>query len=1151
MVNMSIDAQRRDSVAHQDSDNFEVERAVERARQWSQRAHDVKGGVGSRLMNHMLGQPGGLSFLTSLMDGMFRPEDPRVVADTLRAAGHEVPATVAWPLRAGIKLGGLCARSAPRPTAHLGRGVVRSLVGHLVVDARDDKLAKSLQRLKADGSRINLNLLGEAVLGSEEARKRVARTAELIAHPDVDYVSIKVSAAVGPHSPWAVEETIPEVIDALRPLYRKARDNGGVFVNLDMEEYHDLEMTEAVFTRLLSEPEFHDLSAGIVLQAYLPEARSALARLQAFAVARVAAGGAPLKVRLVKGANLSMEHVQAEIRGWEAAPWHSKPETDAHYKRVIDDALDPSTIDALRVGIAGHNLFDIALASLRAHERGVEHGVDYEMLLGMAPGQMAAVSEDLGPIRLYTPAVDPRDFDVALAYLARRLEEVASEGNYVADAARFGQSDEALSRQERAFREAYELSLVSPERLRGRTPAMPRVHSLEAFVNTPDTDPAVVEDREDLRHAAAAAETSDLGVATVEARTVRSKQELDEVLASAHAAGVAWGAVPATRRADALMAIADALETARPQLVEVMAAEAGKTVDQSDPEVSEAIDFARFYAKSAANLDHHHGARAVPRALTLVTPPWNFPVAIPAGSTLASLAAGSAVVMKPSSEAVRCAAVLTDVMRDALMHADLNPDIVRCAPMSSREFGRDLLTDSRIDQVVLTGGYETAERFLEFRPDLDVRAETSGKNVMIVTPHADLDLAAADVVQSAFGHAGQKCSAASLVILVGSVAQSERLKTQIIDAVSTLRVGRPWDLTTQMGPVIKEPTDKLLRALTTLDEGEQWWVEPERLGDALWTPGVKAPVARGSWFHKTECFGPVLGVMHAESLDDAIALVNEIDYGLTSGLHSLDESEIRTWIDGVEAGNLYVNRGMTGAIVQRQPFGGWKRSVVGPTVKAGGVHYVPSLTDWERNDDASGAVTTDRSPSATVVARADAAAWVRTAVDRDGEAWDSRFGRGLDPTGMNSEFNVARYRPHHTPIYWDGANWDDVVRVVAASVRATGHAEVWTPDAANADRLRDVVRAGGGDVEVLAGAHLAGKARAVGRVRVVGDRPAVLNGDADVAVFGGPVTGAPDLELIPFLREQAVSMSAHRYGTPFAPAHHVRDTLMATGRAVN
>src|SRR5690606_6559015 len=424
-----------------------------------------------------------------------------------------------------------------------------------------------------------------------------------------------------------------------------------------------------------------------------------------------------------------------------------------------------------------------------------------------------------------------------------------------------------------------------------------------------------------------------VGTATVEANALTTTDAVAQAISTAREHGAAWGAMSGAQRAEILHRAALALESRRADLMEVMASEAGKTLDQSDPEVSEAIDFANYYGELARELDDVDGAAFTPARLTVVTPPWNFPVAIPAGSTLAALAAGSAVIIKPARQARRSGAVMVE----ALWEAGVPREVLQYVQLDGSGLGQQLVADERVDRVILTGGYETAELFRSFRNDLPLLAETSGKNAIIVTPSADLDLAAKDVAYSAFGHAGQKCSAASLVILVGTVATSERFRRQLLDAVGSYRVGDPSDGSSRLGPLIGPADGKLLHALTTLESGERWVLEPERLDEdgRLWGPGIREGVAPGSPFHLTEYFGPVLGTMTAKTLDEAIGLVNAIDYGLTSGLHALDEDEISQWLATVQAGNLYINRGITGAIVQRQPFGGWKKAAVGAGTKAG------------------------------------------------------------------------------------------------------------------------------------------------------------------------------------------------------------------------
>jgi len=302
----------------------------------------------------------------------------------------------------------------------------------------------------------------------------------------------------------------------------------------------------------------------------------------------------------------------------------------------------------------------------------------------------------------------------------------------------------------------------------------------------------------------------------------------------------------------------------------------------------------------------------VPFAVTVVTPPWNFPIAIPAGGALAALAAGSAVIFKPAGAAARCGAVLADIISKVI-----DQDVFVPVQLSESGLGKQLLSHPDVDQVILTGGYETAQLFKSFRPNMRLLAETSGKNAIIVTESADYDLAAKDIAYSAFGHAGQKCSASSLVILVGAAKKSKRFFRQLHDAVSSMHVGHANDPKTQMGPMISVPEGKLLKGLTKLDRGEKWLLQPSQLDETgkLWSPGIRVKVRPNSTSHLTEYFGPVLSIMIAPDLEAAIALQNAVDYGLTTGIHSLDPVEIDTWLATIQAGNLYVNRGITGAIV--------------------------------------------------------------------------------------------------------------------------------------------------------------------------------------------------------------------------------------------
>lgn len=1100
-----------------------VEDAVALARRWVEESSEVAPDRAARHLADVLKDPHGLEFTVRFVDEVIRPEDPATAAHALAELSRNIPDFLPVHLRAAVRAGGAIGPRFPHLVVPAARRALRTMVGHLVVDTDDAALGRAIARLQRPGIRLNLNLLGEAVLGEAEARRRFEGTHALLARDDVDYVSLKVSAAVAPHSPWAFDETVADIVERLTPLYRLAATSPTPkFVNLDMEEYHDLDVTVAAFTTLLDRPEFLHLEAGIVLQAYLPDALATMMELQRWAAARRARGGAAIKIRVVKGANLPMERVDASLHGWPLATWSTKQETDTNYKRLLHYAFTPERIENVRIGVAGHNLFDIAYAWELAGRRHVRNGIDFEMLLGMAQSQAEVIRRHVGSLLLYTPVVRPDEFDVAISYLVRRLDEGSGQENFMSAVFDLADDPALFEREEQRFRAsvaALDEGVPSPNRTQNRqeppTPPPP------VFTNTPDTDPSLPQNREWGRRILERVPSSKLGIDTVRAHTLSSEDQLESMLVDATAAGRAWGARSGAERARILEQVADVLEARRADLLEVMAAEGGKTLDQSDPEVSEAIDFARHYAERARALDGIDGARSVPSTLTVVTPPWNFPVAIPAGSTLGALASGSAVVLKPATLTARCGSVLAEAMWDA----GVPRDVLHLVHADERSLGTKLVSDPRVDRVVLTGAYETAELFRSLRPGMRLLAETSGKNAIIVTPSADPDLAVRDVVQSAFGHAGQKCSASSLVILVGSMATSRRFRDQLVDAVRSLPVGPAHDPRTRMGPLIEPAQGKLLTALTELEDGESWLVEPRRLDEEgrLWTPGVRTGVRRGSRTHLVEFFGPVLGVMTAADLDEAIAIQNEVDYGLTAGLHSLDSDEIARWLDRVEAGNLYVNRGITGAIVRRQPFGGWKKSSVGAGFKAGGPNYLFGFGSWEP-------CTWDEDT-------------LRRAFEDDERAWTSEFAVAQDVTGLSEERNLFRYRPVRTHVrLGEAGRPDELVRVLGAAARAGAPVEISSAFAVDLVRCSITARFGG-RVRVESDAEWEERIVDVApaRVRLIGAAPpAEWNTRCDIAVFDHPVTGSGRIEMLPFLAEQSVTITAHRFGTP----HRLTDEII-------
>lgn len=1134
-------------------------------------------------LDALTADPAGLAFTTALCDRAFRSRRPARVADQLRHLLDALGAPrafAAWE-RAALHVGAAVAGIAPAAVAPLLVARLRQETRAVILPGEADALAAYLARRRGEGVRLNLNQLGEAILGEEEALRRVAAYRTLLARPDVDYVSVKISSITSLIDLAAPERTLDVLCERLRTLYRAAaahrirRADGRAvagFVNLDMEEYRDLRLTVAAFRRVLDEEEFRDLSAGLALQAYLPDSWSIQRELTAWARERRARGGAAIKVRIVKGANLAMERLEAGQHGWPQASYATKHDVDANFKRMLAYGCVPEHADAVRLGVGSHNLFDVAYALVLRAASGVEAQVEVEMLEGMAPPQARAVHAAAGGLLLYAPVVERRDFTSAIAYLVRRFDENAGAENFLR--AVFGMTPGSPAWQEQrerflaAWRDRHAVS-DRPRRSQDRRDERWAVGEESAFANVADTDwslPAnqrwvadvvarwrsrsperpipLVIDGEEVRDRELVDGRDPAAPGAIAYRhAVASVDDVDRALAAAGRAHDAWSRTTVAERRRALLAAAAELQRRRGDLLGVMLRDGGKTVRESDGEISEAVDFAAYYARALDDPDLLDGCALRSRGVVVVAPPWNFPVSIPLGGVLGALMAGNAAILKPAPESVWAAWEAVQ----ALWAAGVPRAAAQFLPCRDDAAGRALIADPRVATVALTGGSATAELFLSWRPELRLHAETGGKNAIIVTGMADRDQAILDLVRSAFAHAGQKCSAASLAILEAEVYDDPAFRRQLRDAASSLPVGPAGDPWHRVTPLIRAPGPELERALTTVDEGEEWLLEPRRDPDNpwLWSPGIKLGVRPGSFFHRTECFGPVLGVMRADDLDHALALADATPYGLTGGLHSLDEREQARWAERVRVGNGYVNRGITGAIVRRQPFGGWKRSGFGPGAKAGGPDYVLGFARLEqarpprRRVPPTDAVAALQAACAARCPGEDARAHLATAAESDAWAWRTWFGRAHDPSRVPGEANVLRYRP--LAALWcrlgAGGAVRDALRVALAArccgVPLTISATPEHGDALAFLRDHDVAVHEQDDAACAAALRDAGPAPQ--RLRLLGAASGeVLRAahERAAAVVDDPVVATGRIELRWYVREQALSVSYHRYGSP-------------------
>jgi RHH-type proline utilization regulon transcriptional repressor/proline dehydrogenase/delta 1-pyrroline-5-carboxylate dehydrogenase len=875
--------------------------------------------------------------------------------------------------------------------ARVARRNIMRMAEQFIVGQTAAEAVEGLHQLWRSGFAATVDLLGEKTVVGEEADRYAARVDELMralasasAHwaPDDHLerddlgriprinVSIKPTALAAHYEPLTRRIGLEQAKERIRPLLRLAAEHGA-FVYFDMEHYEVKDLTLQLFRELLTEPEHLDTEAGIVVQAYTRESRDDLANLIAFSSSR----RTPITIRLVKGAYWDTETVRARAAGWPVPVYEHKVETDANYERCIRLLHDHH--GEVRAAFGTHNLRSLAYAVAYAREKGIpDTGFEVQMLYGMAEPMQAAVRRSGLRLRVYAPV---GELVPGMAYLVRRLLENTSTESFVRH--RFVED-----------RQLDEL-LTPPE-----TNTLP-AHELEPDTARPTTDPAdrspyepepVSEWRKSAVRAAftvavdqiASARVMDVPalvsgervhtLATIDSvdpgqfeRVVARSASCDRSHADAAVAVAVeqverWRATPAFDRAGVLFRAAAWMRSRRNELAAIEVFEAGKPWDQADADVCEAIDFCEYYGREALRLDGESASRVQSppgernrltyqgKGVAVVISPWNFPLAIPCGMTAAALVAGNPTILKPAEQSPATAWQLVE----AFMAAGLPDRVLQFLPGYGEDVGARLVEHPDVAVIAFTGSKSVGLHINDVaaitRPGQRhvkrVIAEMGGKNALVIDSDADPDQAVPAAVTSAFGYAGQKCSAASRVIVVDRVY--DQFVGRLSAATAEVVLGHPSDMATQVGPVIdndayerlttaveKASTDNAVLAQRGDVPTGGWYVPPTLVA----VDDPDSPVAQD------ELFGPVVAVLRARDFEHAIELANDTPYALTAGLFSRSPAHIEHASRELRGGNVYINRGTTGAVVGRQPFGGYGLSGVGS--KAGGPDYLLQFLD--------------------------------------------------------------------------------------------------------------------------------------------------------------------------------------------------------------
>ena len=1034
---------------------------------------------------------------------------------------------------------------------------LRRDTSRVIINAARPNLTNHLAtRFKEDIGQ-NVNLLGEVVLGNGEAVKRYYSYLEALKEPDINYISVKISGIYAQTHALNYKECFPELIRRMSELYQAAIDNPyttpeGVtrpkFINLDMEEYKDAHLTMKLFKEVLSLPQFKNYEAGIVVQAYLPDAWDFQSELLEFAHKRVAEGGSPIKMRIVKGCNLDMENIVSDLRGWPNPVRSNKTEVDANYLHIIERGLKPENAKVLHIGMASHNLFTISYAYLLTEMYHTPKDCFcFEMLEGMANHVWRAQKKLGNHVILYTPVVKKEHFLNAISYLVRRMDENTAPDNFLTHSFSLKPDTKEWKELEQQFIDAYNMKdsiTHTPTRTQDRNKPYVGQEPQDEMINEPDTDfdrfcnqewvekifakwksngqmtgeksawgdwkpgdvlptqigNELVYNDDKVKYF----DRSQEGDVLVCEMSRADKAQAEKILQIAEADAGGWRNTTIEERHRIMYKAANILGEMRGDLNGSMCAITGKTIEEADVEVSEGIDYCRFYTTTMKKFAALDDIEMKAKGTVLVLSPWNFPCAIPCGGVVAALASGNTCILKPAT----VAAPVAWLFAKAFWEAGVPKEALQVV-ITNREATPLLTSSPVVKHIILTGGTETAQSIAHANPRKPLSAETGGKNVMILSSKGDRDHAIMNACRSAFGNAGQKCSACSLLLVERSVYDNPEFFEKLTDCASSLKVGGVWNAGNIVGPMITNKNDKLEQAFK-LEPGERWLIAPEFVDEKkyIMKPTVKVDVKPESFTFRTELFAPLLAVAPYDTLEQAVELVNGLDYGLTSGLQSLDEQEQRYWKNHIQAGNLYINRGITGAVVNRQPFGGMKLSAFGPGLKAGGPNYCAQFM-----------TITDKAGSTTDYKKSYA----------DWYEKEFKHARNIQPK-IRGEQNVFRYLPlKNMVLRLFGDETLEQVQMVQLAAKTVG-----TPLTISADADHPLVK-DLKDVKIEGITAFCNSMKQFERVRTISKN--IPDEVFQAAAFcdkyiaqAAPVRNGR-IELAHYIKEQSISNEYHRYGS--------------------
>lgn len=897
---------------------------------------------------------------------------------------QDVPKVLKWG--AGAMGSGLGGKLAAGLMAKTIRSNIEGMAKQFIIGENTSDAMKNLKKIRKDGFAFTVDILGEASVSEIESEAYLNEYIELLdalkkehtswaalgggeldwGHAPKVNISVKPTALFSQASPKDFEGSVRGIEKRLAAILRKVKEMNG-FMRIDMEQYKFKDITLEVYRRLRSCEEFRDYPhLGIVLQAYLKDTDKDLADLLAWSRAQ----GLPISVRLVKGAYWDSETVIAKQNGWDIPVWTIKAESDAAYERQAKVILENH--DICHFGCASHNIRTIAAVMETAKALNVpDERYEFQVLYGMAEPVRKGLMKVAKRVRLYAPY---GDLLPGMAYLVRRLLENTANESFLRQS--FAEEAEVERLMENP------VVTVEREKAQRHPEAKPEVKGLTRFENEPFADFTQEAVRQAFVDAVAVVRTQlgkeyPLVIGGQEVRTAdtlqsvnpanpsevigticqASTKEIDLAIEAAKKAAPAWKALSPEERAGYLLKAAEIARTEIFTLCAWQTLEVGKQYDQAQADVAEAIDFMEYYAREMIRFGKpQRMGRAPgemsqlmyqPKGIAAVIAPWNFPLAISCGMSSAAIVAGNPVLYKPAGPSSVVGFTLSEIFRKA----GLPDGVFNYVPGRGSVMGDYLVEHPDVALIAFTGSMEVGHRIINKASVVHpgqkqikkVIAELGGKNAIIIDDDADLDEAIKEVLHSAFAFQGQKCSACSRVIVVEPIYA--KFIERLVEGAKSLAIGPAEDPTYFMGPVVDDKAQQnVLKYLgIATSEGKLLYSSPVPDSGYYAPLTIVEGITPEHRIAQEEVFGPILAVMKVKNFDQAIEWANSTRYSLTGAVFSRSPKHLEKAREQFNVGNLYLNRGSTGALVERHPFGGFNMSGIGS--KAGGPDYLLQFMD--------------------------------------------------------------------------------------------------------------------------------------------------------------------------------------------------------------